>query len=63
MKQIAATFENYKKLSTNVFTIYDVHENMNALYRTFSERYFVIKELAIMKRNLNETNILNLLTK
>ena len=38
----------------NVFTIYDVHENMNALYRTFSERHFIFKELAIMKRNFNE---------
>ena len=38
----------------NVFTVYDIHENMNALYRTFSQRNFIIKEIAIMKRNLNE---------
>ena len=39
----------------NIFTVYDIHENMNALYRTFSQRSFIIKEIAIMKRNLNET--------
>ena len=44
-----------KNLLPNTFTIYDIHENMNALYRTFSKRNFFIKELAIMKRNLDET--------
>ncbi len=44
-----------KKFLPNILTIYDVHENMNALYRTFSQRNFIIKEIAIMKRNLNET--------
>ena len=43
-----------KNFLHNVFTIYDVHENMDALYRTFSQRHFIIKELAIMKRNLIE---------
>ena len=43
-----------KKILPNIFTIYDVHENMNALYRTFSQRNLIIKEIAIIKRNLNE---------
>ena len=43
-----------KNFLPNILTIYDVHENMNALYRTFSKRNFIIKEIAIMKRNLNE---------
>ena len=43
-----------KKEMSNIFTIYDVHENMNALYRTFSNRIFIIKELAILKRTFYE---------
>ena len=43
-----------KKELNNIFTIYDVHENMNALYRTFSNRIFIIKELAILKRTFYE---------
>ena len=46
--------KNIKNFLPNAVTIYDIHENMNALYRTFSERNFIIKELAIIRRNLNE---------
>ena len=47
-----------KRKMNNIFTIYDIHENMNALYRTFSKRSFLIKELAILKRNYDEIKML-----
>ena len=38
----------------NVVTVYDVHEHMDSLYRTFSTRSKPIKELAISLRNRRE---------
>ena len=34
--------------------IYDVHENLDAMYRTFSQRSKPVKETAIFLRNANE---------
>ena len=36
-----------KSLKKSTKTIYDVHEDMESLYRTFSERNNLIKEIAI----------------
>ena len=52
--ELLPLFRIVKKNLNNIVTIYDVHENMNALYRTFSKRTFIIKELAILKRNFDE---------
>ncbi len=52
--ELLPLFKIVKKDLKNIFTIYDVHEDMNALYRTFSKRSFIIKELAILKRNFEE---------
>ncbi len=43
------------KLSrSSVKTIYDVHEDMDSLYRTFSERNILIKEISIFFRKKQE---------
>ena len=47
-----------KKLSPEVFSIYDVHENMEALYRTFSNRIKPIKEILIKIRKVCENKYL-----
>ena len=47
-----------KDLRPSVHTIYDVHENMEALYRTFSNRIKLIKEVLIRIRNFNENRYL-----
>lgn len=47
-----------KDLFPSVHTIYDVHENMEALYRTFSKRIKPIKEILIRIRNFNENRYL-----
>ena len=47
-----------KSISPKVLTIYDVHENMEALYRTFSNRVRILKELSIKVRNYNENKYL-----
>ncbi len=52
--ELLPLLKSIKKIKSNIFTIYDVHEDMNALYRTFSNRIFIIKELAILKRNFYE---------
>ena len=38
----------------NARIIYDVHENLDAMYRTFSQRSKPVKETAIFLRNANE---------
>ena len=43
-----------KQKSQKIYTLYDVHEDMESMYRTFSNRNFIIRELAIIRRNFNE---------
>ncbi len=43
-----------KRKSPNVRTIYDVHENMESLYRTFSNRIKPLKEILISFRRFKE---------
>mgnify|MGYP006091321263 CR=1 FL=1 len=43
-----------KKKRQQTYTIYDIHEDMESMYRTFSNRNFFVKELAIIKRNFDE---------
>ena len=43
---------------THIKTIYDIHENMEALYRTFSKRIKPLKEGLIFLRNYKESRYL-----
>ena len=52
--ELLPIFKVIKSRSKNIVTIYDVHENMEALYRTFSVRAWPIKEIAIKIRKLKE---------
>ncbi len=56
-------FKKIKLKKNNFITIYDVHENMAALYRTFSNRIKPIKELAIYLRHLQENRYLKYVDK
>ena len=51
---LLSIFRRIKSLSANISTIYDVHEDMESLYRTFSKRSKLIKETFICLRLLNE---------
>ena len=56
--ELLPIIKKMKNISPKVLTIYDVHENMEALYRTFSKRVRVLKELSIKIRNYNEKKYL-----
>ena len=56
--ELLPIIKKVKSISPEVLTIYDVHENMEALYRTFSKRFKVLKELSIKVRNYNENKYL-----
>ena len=56
--ELLPIIKKVKNISPKVLTIYDVHENMEALYRTFSKRVKVLKELSIKVRNYNENKYL-----
>ena len=56
--ELLPIIKKMKNISPKVLTIYDVHENMEALYRTFSKRVKVLKELSIKVRNYNEKKYL-----
>jgi len=43
-----------KQKNQKTYTLYDVHEDMESMYRTFSNRNFIVRELAIIRRRLNE---------
>lgn len=43
-----------KLFKSSVKTIYDIHEDMDSLYRTFSERNFFVKEISIFFRKKQE---------
>lgn len=47
-----------KRYEKSLNTIYDVHEDMESLYRTFSKRNFLIKEVAIFFRKVREDHYL-----
>ena len=47
-----------KRKTSNVHTIYDVHENMESLYRTFSNRIKPLKEMLIYFRRFKENHYL-----
>ena len=51
-------FKKIKHCSPSICTIYDVHENMESLYRTFSNRPKPVKEILIKVRNYNEKRYL-----
>ena len=51
-------FKKIKRHDSHINTVYDVHENMEALYRTFSNRPKLIKEILIKVRNYNEKKYL-----
>ena len=51
-------FKKIKHYSPQTCTIYDVHENMESLYRTFSNRPKPVKEILIKVRNYNEKRYL-----
>ena len=51
-------FKKIKQHYSHINTIYDVHENMEALYRTFSNRRKLIKEILIKVRNYDEKKYL-----
>jgi len=55
--------KNIKLKQINISTIYDVHENMEALYRTFSNRTKLLKELSIFIRQLKEKKYLKYVDK
>ena len=44
-----------KNLNSTIKTIYDIHEDMDSLYRTFSNRITIIKEVAIYLRKKKES--------
>jgi len=46
--------KSIKRLEPSVVTIYDVHEDMKSLYRTFTTRNIFISEVAIYFRNKKE---------
>ena len=50
--------KNIKSKNQDITTIYDVHEHMEALYRTFSNRFKPVKELAIQIRKREEKKYL-----
>ena len=50
--------KNIKSKGPNITTIYDVHEHMEALYRTFSNRFKPVRELAIHIRKREEKKYL-----
>jgi len=52
--EILSILKIVKSIFRDIVTIYDVHENMEALYRTFSVRPWPLNELAIKIRKLNE---------
>ena len=43
-----------KQKRKHTYSVYDIHEDMEAMYRTFSKRSFFVRELAIIKRNYDE---------
>ena len=43
-----------KQKNQKIYTLYDVHEDMESMYRTFSNRNFIFRELAIIRRSFNE---------
>ena len=47
-------FKFTKRERTSLNTIYDVHEDMESLYRTFSRRSLLIKEIAVFFRKKKE---------
>ena len=56
--ELLPIIKKMKNIFPKVLTIYDVHENMEALYRTYSERIMFLKELSIKVRNFNENRYL-----
>ena len=50
--------KNIKSKDQKIITLYDVHEHMEALYRTFSHRFKPMKELAIHIRKRKEKKYL-----
>ena len=56
--ELLPIIKKIKNTFPKVLTIYDVHENMEALYRTFSKRIMLLKELSIKVRNYNENRYL-----
>ena len=56
--ELLPIIKKMKNVSPKVLTVYDVHENMEALYRTFSKRVRFLKELSIKVRNYNENKYL-----
>ena len=47
-------FKFTKREKTPLNTIYDVHEDMESIYRTFSRRSLLIKEIAVFFRKKKE---------
>jgi len=47
-------FKFTKRKKTSLNTIYDVHEDMESIYRTFSRRSLLIKEIAVFFRKKKE---------
>jgi len=56
--ELLPVLKNVKSNHPNIITIYDIHENMEALYRTFSNRFKPVKELAIQIRKRKEKKYL-----
>tara|TARA_B100000287_G_scaffold228824_1_gene215673 strand:- start:1112 stop:2224 length:1113 start_codon:yes stop_codon:yes gene_type:complete len=61
--ELLPLFKLIKQKENSVVTIYDVHENMEALYRTFSNRIKPIKEIAIKIRKIQEKRYLKYVDK
>ena len=61
--ELLPIFKLAKSLHNNPITIYDVHENMEAVYRTFSTRIKPIKEVAIKIRQFEERRFLKYVDK
>ena len=56
--ELLPLFKLIKESHNSTVTIYDVHENMEALYRTFSNRIRPVKEVAIKIRKAQEKKYL-----
>ena len=61
--ELLPLFKLIKENQNSTVTIYDIHENMEALYRTFSNRIRPVKEIAIKIRKFQERKYLRYVDK
>jgi glycosyltransferase involved in cell wall biosynthesis len=52
--ELLPLLKTLKQKREKTYTVYDIHEDMESMYRTFSNRNFFVRELAIIKRNFDE---------